>query len=303
LALLKIYWGEGGSTKLMNDLRVLIYPMVYQAILTVVLALALPVIFITVHLGGLEFQSFLGIFNFHSSSNSELSLVRPNGFFWEPGVFQIYLNLLLFILFINRASWMQILPTLLGLALTQSTAGIVIAAIQLVYFAIVPFLTLKIGLVNILRLAMIAIVIVPIGVLMQENVQSKLSGVHVGSTNARYYDLVSGLLVLREHPVLGIGFNHLVYRDLSIELNPDTELLSKENQNGRDNTNGLVMILYSVGLPLGLFYLLGMVRQKLMPHKIMFALILLFSMGSEPLAFTPFFALFFFSGLTLKKAS
>ncbi|MBL8481030.1 MAG: hypothetical protein JNJ60_02455 [Rhodocyclaceae bacterium] len=298
-ALLQIYWA--GGAKLKGDLVVLIRPMVYQAILTVALALVLPPLFIPITIGEADLYTFLGILNFHSIREGSVRLVRPNGFFVEPGVFQIYLNILMFLLLASRVRLRRILPVILAIVLTQSTTGLIIAAMQLLYFSTAPLFARKFGMKGVLRIAVIAVLAIPVGFFLESNIEAKLFGEQSASANARQYDLISGLLVIQANPLIGIGFNHDAYLSSSFSLNPDTDLLAAENKEGRNNTNGILIALYSVGLPLGLIYLLAMFRQALIPHRTLFAVILLLSLGTEPLSFTPLFAFFAFSGLCLGR--
>ena len=64
------------------------------------------------------------------------------------------------------------------------------------------------------------------------------------------------------------------------------------------NTNGLISLMYIWGIPFAAWYLWGMCRQKIIcGSKWIMAALLLLSLNSEPLAMTPFFLLFIYSGL------
>jgi len=299
--LLRIYGGPWGGGQLMGDLKSLVGPMVYQAILTVILAAVVPGIFLSISYNGTFFQSFFGLLNYHETIIGASVLVRPNGFFFEPGVFQIYLNILIFLYFVDEAPMWRIGLAALAVFLTQSTTGIVIASLQIWYFALVPLFLKGRFLRKLFILAVVAGISVPIYSTVYQNIQSKLVGQFSGSGAARAYDLQSGLLIIQAHPLAGIGFNYNVYLDESIRLNPDTAMLSVASEDGRLSSNGLLLTLYSVGLPLGLIYLLAIFRQSLLPHRGLFGLILLLSLLTETLSFTPFFALFAFNGMYLGR--
>lgn len=299
LVLLRIYT-QAGRDKLFDDLRTLITPMSYQAIATVLLAFITPEIFTFIEAESQSFYSFLGVLNYHVQNYSS-TFVRPDGFFWEPGVFQIYLNILLFILFVQHAPVRTIAVVLAATLVTQSTTGILIATAQVFYFSIIPlFLRGKTYRKLIIFITVLALSPVFYS-FTKDNLNEKLTGASVGSSAARLYDFQSGVLVLQEHPLLGIGFNPNLYVDISVRLNPDTSMLNATAQkSGRFNTNGLLIALYSLGLPLGLMYIVALMFQGFVPHRLAFGGLLLLCISSEPLSLTPFFAMFAFSGLRLR---
>lgn len=300
LALLRLYV-DAGSEYLLEDLRVLTMPMAYQAIATVALAYVAPALFVPLDAKGANLQTFLGVLNFNVTYYSS-SFVRPAGFFWEPGVFQIYLNVLLFILFVQHAPLRKIVLAFVAVLATQSTTGVLTATALVIYFSIVPLFSRN----RIYRKLVILIAVLVTAPyffsVVRENLNEKLTGIAAASSVARMYDLQTGLMVVREHPFFGIGFNQFAYTDLAAQLNTDVSGLSAANQeNGRLSTNGLLIVLFSVGLPLGSMYLAGFLFQKLMPHKLAFATLLLLSLSTEPLSLTPFFVMFAFSGLRLPR--
>ena len=302
LVLLRLYWGAGRQ-HFIGDLRALLWPMAHQAWATVVLALLVPGLFFHVQYGGIQFQSFFGVLSYHVTVEGASRLVRPNGFFFEPGVFQFYLNLLLFVLFIQNAPWRKRFLAIGAVFLTQSTTGIAIAALQLAYFSIVPMLRSGVTSRGIISLAVIALLVPPVFMLAKSNIESKLTGSLAGSATARAYDLQAGLQVITDHPLVGIGFDHNVYLRETMRSGLGMSMLSEINQDGRATSNGLMMALYSVGIPLGLIYLLAFFFQKLLPHRLLLGVIVMLSLSTEALPFTPFFVLFAFSGLSLAGAA
>jgi hypothetical protein len=300
LALLHIY-AEEGRENLMTDLTKVITPMTIQAVLTVVFAFVLPNYFMFVDTPEASFSTFLGVFNFHDVGGSDLLFVRPDGFFFEPGVFQIYLNILLFILLERKRSWLSIFTAILALICLQSTTGFLILGLQLLYFSMKGVSLHKSGLKGAVRFAVIALVAVGILPFMQSNIEAKLFGNNASSANARQFDLIAGSMVIAEHPLLGIGFNHDTYLDISTNYGSDNSKLDADDQHtGRYTSNGILMAIYTIGIPLGFVYLLGLVRQELMPHRLLFGMILFLALSTESLVFTPFFASFALRGLSFK---
>ena len=79
------------------------------------------------------FKFFFYLKNTHSFSVLGIEFVRNQGIFWEPGVLQIFLNLILFIHLIHKKKrgiifWM----TIIALLTTFSTTGLVVMFIQLI---------------------------------------------------------------------------------------------------------------------------------------------------------------------------
>lgn len=300
LGLVHIYWDEGRE-KLMTDLATVVYPMSFQAILTVVFAFVLPGQFYLVDTPDVSFSTLAGLFNYHDVSGREVLFIRPDGFFYEPGVFQCYLNLLLFVLLQRKSGWWKMAPVMLALLTLQSTTGFIILGLQLLYFSLKGVSLHRSGLKGAARFALIVLVAGVVAPFAASNIQTKLVGEKASSANARQFDLVAGWMVIAEHPLLGIGFNHETYRDVSTSLNAGNRKLDTDDQHtGRYTSNGLIMVLYTVGIPLGVLYLLGMMRQDLMPDRLIFAAIVFLALSTESLVFTPFFALFGLRGLCYK---
>ncbi|MDP1593571.1 MAG: O-antigen ligase family protein, partial [Gallionella sp.] len=277
LLLLKIYWSEN-RIRLESDLLFLLLPMAFQCIATFAISYFAPGLFTLIQSDRQLLYTLIGVFNFSVPLATQGSFMRPMGFFWEPGVFQLYLNVLLFLLFARQAKWHWILATVAAIFLTQSTTGIATASIQTAYFSIVPIFTRGL---STRRLVMLFVILVAIPVFYpsaEQNIAAKLTGDRSGSTSARSYDLEVAVDILAEHPIVGIGFNDRAYLNYLKVNNTDTSTLSDQDQNGRYNTNGVIVVLFSLGLPLGGVYLLSIFRQRLFDHRLIFGAILLLSL-------------------------
>ena len=80
---------------------------------------------------GEVYQTLLGVFNYHVIVDDLTSIIRPDGFFFEPGVYQIYLNLYLYLaLFVFRRPLQALLAAAAVLS-TQSTTGMAIMLVLL----------------------------------------------------------------------------------------------------------------------------------------------------------------------------
>lgn len=299
LALLLVYIDERRST-LADDLYPMLKLMAFQAVLTPVAYIALANYFFTVRVFDTEYVTFYFLFTFHEFQDFGAILKRPDGFFFEPGVFQIYLNIFLFIaLFVRRQNAVDIGLATAAVLATQSTTGVVIMLMQ---FAAGYFVWLrtadrgqKLGV-----FVFVPIMLLPLGAYMTYNVSEKFYGALSGSAEAREYDLRTGINVALEQPWTGIGFDYEKYFDIASRVGYREAQLSRENITERGNTNGIVVLFYSMGFPLAIVFLLGLYRQRLFRPGWLMAAVAGLSLISESLSFTPIFLMLTFSGLLIQ---
>ena len=297
-ALLAMYYGESRST-ITNDLYGLLKLMCFQSILTPPLAIALSEFFIPFESGELTYNTLGYVFTYHDAILNAPPIKRPDGFFFEPGVFQIYLNMFLFIcLFVRQRSWFDIGLAALAVIATQSTTGAVILVLQFSGFYMRWLKTAsrqqKVGV-----FVFVPVLLLPLAAYMTYNVSEKFYGVLSGSAEAREYDLRTGLRVVMENPLTGIGFDYEKYFDASTEVGYADVNLSRENLIDRGNTNGIVVLLFSVGVPLSLLFLFGLFFQRMFRPGWLMGGILFLSLLAELLFFTPIFLMVTFSGLLI----
>jgi hypothetical protein len=298
LLMLDLYLRASGDA-LQRDLYAILKLMVWQALLTVVLGETLNWLFIEVDVSETIYHTLLGLFTYHVTLEDGGGLIRPDGFFYEPGVFQIYLNLFLFLalyVFRNR------LWSFLGLAAvfsTQSTTGVVIAVILLGTFFVTRYITRGTLAARIFKAAAAIMLTVPLLYLASGNIREKVTGESQGSFLARQYDLLTGVNVLVENPWLGIGFEYDQYHRAASRLGYGDSPLPERMTEERSNSNGMVFLLYSIGVPLALPFLIGMFRQCFFPHRALMGMLLLLGLMGESLVFTPFFLMIIFGGLLL----
>ena len=151
------------------------------------------------------------------------------------------------------------------------------------------------------RVVGLLLVLAPVAWVAQENINDKLFGESRGSAWARQYDLMTGINIIAANPVLGIGFSYERYIDEARQLGyADTEL-DDRIIDGRGNTNGIIFLIYSLGIPLALPFLVGMFRQGFFPNRLLVGMLLFLSLMSESIVFTPFFLMIIFSGLLAKS--
>ena len=295
LMIASVYY-KAGSIAFKSDLYSILKWLPAQSIATTVLATAFPFLF--VQIPGTEVYTLLMVL-FHHTIDTSLSfgLVRPNGFFWEPGVFQIYLNLLLYFVLFERRDLKMSVAALVAVFCTQSTTGIFIAIALVMIYA---FLSLRNG--KLLRSIFFGALLIPLAIYAGLNFANKFEGEARGSFFARQYDTLTGLAIAAEYPLLGVGFDVNSYMREAAYLgftNLDIDVAAFDDRRG--NSNGLVQPLYSLGLILGGFFLVCMLRQNFFENRLLIGFILTASMASEPLLFTPFFLMLIFSGMTKRS--
>lgn len=222
--------------------------------------------------------------------------VRNQGVFWEPGVFQIVLNMHIYNILIEREEKIKkaILPILLIIT-TFSTTGLLIMAIILTYWMIV-IRKVKFNIGTIFLITVFALLLVPFIV---GNVQTKLEGTH-GSAAARTFDLYMGLEIMKQEPIFGIGMDPESYlkRTTAIDLGYyDVTRLSLE----RGNTNTYMGVAIMFGIPVALLFILALYNQKIFTRKLLFFTILLLGFFSEPLFGQLFVFLLCFSAVKGRK--
>ncbi|MAZ54836.1 MAG: hypothetical protein CMP55_03425 [Flavobacteriales bacterium] len=242
--------------------------------------------------------TFLNLFfylkNTHSLSVVGIDFVRNQGIFWEPGVLQIFLNLLLFIIaFIKKKKGLLFWITVLAILTTFSTTGLVVMFIQLllsfgsevkknIFF--LPFTILSIFLLyNITK----------------KNVSDKLHGSGQYSFQARLFDLVQPFYMVSQNPMTGVGLDDEKF--IKIRQNPSFSLSLKTidftNVKEKGSTNSIMFFLAAAGIPFTLLILLMLYFQNFIIEKRKWFFIFIFiSLMTEPIMLRPFFLTFVMSG-------
>lgn len=290
------FYLKRSNDEFQNDLFVILKWMPLQAIITVLLALFTPFLFLTVPLSNATYKTVFFIFTYHETIEGLSKFVRPDGLFYEPGVFQLYLNILLYLsLFVFKKRGYSVL-TIIAIFATQSTTGIVIGLFLLSYYFFVEHLHGRAFLSKVGYILGGVILLVPFLIIANANIQEKLYGESRGSSWARQYDLMTGINVALSKPLTGIGFDYERYKDVASHLGFEGTEMDEKSLEDRSNSNGIVFLFYSIGFPIGLLFIIGLFRQEFFYHKFLVGLILFLSLFGETLIFTPLFLLFIYSG-------
>ena len=232
-----------------------------------------------------------------------VEFVRNQGCFWEPGILQIFLNILLFIegFVVRRNKW-TIFLLIIAIITTYSTTGIFIMLILLVF--IFWSYIRKNPLIIILALSFSF----PLYYVAKTNIENKTTGERSSSFQKRYLDLVQPFAIASDYPTTGIGLDRDYFQKLRsrfqmednfgqiIQTYTGFERTSEETEKG--SSNSLTYLMAAVGFPVAFFLFYCLLKQNLFTkRKEIFITIIIISIFSEPLLLRPFFLILIVSGM------
>jgi hypothetical protein len=255
---------------------------------------------ISVQTEGFNTNTFGYLFFYNSSFQLlGLNLYRNQGLFWEPGILQLYMNILFFISsFIIPNKKLQFLTAFL-IFTTYSTTGIGILLLQL----FVVLFSAKASIIQKILITLgLAVIMLPLFVL---NYTQKLNNddgdSDITSSSLRIYDLLEGVQITRQYPLTGIGLSQEAYvafkkANSSLTNNYSQEFSDKVSE--RRSSNSILFFLTRFGIPVSLFWFFMLYKQDFIWQKSgLFFIIVMVENFSEPLLIEPFFLLFAASGL------
>lgn len=224
-----------------------------------------------------------------------LNIVRNQGFYWEPGVLSVVLNIFLFrLLFGDKLIFRKGLIILTGFLIftTFSTTGLLVMFLQFTYYLIKKE---KNRIKNISILFLFLLSSIPI---LLSNVTEKVSGKGETSFLLRNYDALVAIDVIRNNFFTGVGFS----KTKNEEAQEKSKIYFQSDfTEAHGNTNSVITVFLYLGVPLGFVYLFLIYNQKLIYYnRGFFFFILLICLASEPLIFSGFF-LFFVSSYFYKS--
>lgn len=233
-----------------------------------------------------------------------IDFIRNQGWFWEPGILQIFLNILLFIegFVVKRNKW-TILLLILAIITTYSTTGILIMLILLV------FIFWSYIRKNPLTIILAVTLLSPLYYVAETNIVNKTTGERSSSFQKRYLDLVQPLAIARDYPITGVGLDRDYFQKLRFRFQMEEnflniiqtftgfERIAESTEKG--SSNSLTYLIAAMGFPISFFLFFCLLKQQLVTkRKELFMLIIIISIFSEPLLLRPFFLIFIVSGMT-----
>ena len=300
--LVLIVYLDLGRGQMMRDAWPVFIFFGVQAILTPILALTLSGLFTTFLVGETVYSTLGFIFTYHETVGDAdfLGLRRADGFFFEPGVFQIYLNLFLYTALFHKRNLGMAGLAIGGVMATQSTTGVVIAFMLCALFVLNQLRRMQAS-SALLFVVSAPFVLAPIAWLTYQNILSKLFGGAAGSATARSFDAQTGMRIVAEHPIFGIGFSHERLSEEFYYWGRSVDTTLGDGALDRTMSNGVIHLAVVVGIPLALVFFYALMRQRLFGHGLIVGGLVLLSMTTEAIVLTPFFLAIIFSGLISSK--
>ena len=231
-----------------------------------------------------------------------LEFCRNQGLFWEPGILQIYINFLFFIeAFIIKKNRLVLLLSAFLILTTYSTTGLLLLLIQLIVYLKREIYKTKI------ILPLIIILLIPIYMVFNLNIDEKLQGEKESSFQKRMFDLTQPFFIALEHPITGIGLDLIQFQKARQEFYISSNKLqvvntflgveAKFETTNKGSSNSIMFLLACTGFPTTILFLYMFIKQQIITQeKWLFSIIIIISVMSEPLLLRPFFFLFIVSG-------
>ena len=222
-----------------------------------------------------------------------INFFRNQGVFWEPGVLQVIMNILVYYyLFEEKKSLKHILLPIFILLTTASTTGLLLFAFLFTLKSIKEF-----DIKNFFIFVLVGISFVPI---LMNDIEYKFKGKGQQSSQLRTYDALMGIYIISKYPFTGIGIDDDKYKKetgLSF-VEVDGQNLTIE----RGNTNSIILLCLYFGIPLAIIILYRVYHQRLFEKKWLFFIILIVCLMSEPLITRMFFYLLLMSSIKIKSS-
>lgn len=239
----------------------------------------------------------------HAFNLFGFELVRNQGWFWEPGVLQVYLNILLYLEgFVFKRKNITIVFVILAIISTYSTTGILIMLILLLFI-----FQSSIKKNPVLALLVVCLIL-PVYFVAKTNIEQKVEGETSSSFQKRYLDLIQPTAIAIKNPITGVGLDRehfqryrsefLMEDDFGKIIEESTGYERQADFTEKGSSNSVTYLMAAMGFPVSLFLLYCLFKQQLFKHKRgIFMMIVLVSVFSEPLLLRPFFLLLIISGM------
>jgi hypothetical protein len=296
-----------GSYKFFHDFSRLCKGFMYFSLLSMPVMIFASSLLIPVTFGYSTYGSFGGVLWFVPVGGpSFFDGFRFTGIVWEPGIWQIFLNInLLYALYEKRSSFQIFLAVVTSIS-CFSTTGFIVLALTVMLYTI--FFIRKLRLNQFLVSGLVGIIALP---LILDNFTIKIFEDAMGSGTTRIADFFTGSSLLLANPILGADV------ETAIASNNEMIAIIKEsfwrgnywdgafdNYMKVANSNGYIIFLLDWGLPFGILFLLNLFRTNLTPNRkfnIVCILIILASMSAEAISRTSFFYFFILAAIFIKK--
>lgn len=239
-------------------------------------------------------MSTVKLFNFNIQRNA--------GIFWEPGVLQAYLNILFFLeVSIFKKNKKILAFIILAILSTYSTTGLLLLMIQIIYFLRKEFKQK-------ITIFFIVMLLVPLYFVISANMNDKIYGEGESSFQKRLFDLTQPFFIALENPLTGVGLDIDRFQEVREEFYINSNLNNvlgkvgveqKVDTTSKGSSNSIMYMLAGMGFPTTILLIFMFAKQQLVGNdKLLWFIITLISIMSEPLLFKPFFFIFIASGFS-----
>ena len=229
-----------------------------------------------------------------------IDIHRNAGMFWEAGILQIYLNILFFLeISIFKRNKKLLALIIFAVLTTYSTTGLLLLILQIIYFA---HKELK----NSIKILLLIVLISPLYVFFNANMNEKIYGEGESSFQKRLFDFTQPIFIAIENPLTGVGLDLDRFQEVREEFYINSDLNSSLNQIGieqkvettsKGSTNSVMYMLAGMGFPTAFLFIYMFMKQQIITnHRLMWFILTFISVMSEPLLFRPFFFMFIVSG-------
>lgn len=229
-----------------------------------------------------------------------VDLQRNAGIFWEPGILQIYLNILFFLeLAYFKKNKRLLILIIFSIISTYSTTGLFLLILQIVYFSQKEYKRFS-------RILILVLITLPLYFLFNFNLSDKLYGQKSSSFQKRLIDLTQPFYIALENPLTGIGLDLDSFQKereefyVNSNLNDalfDYGLQQNLETSSKGSTNSIMYMLAGMGFPTTILFLYMLTKQQIVRRdRILWISLILISVMSEPLLLRPFFFIFIISG-------
>lgn len=232
-----------------------------------------------------------------------IEFVRNQGWFWEPGILQIFLNILLFLegFVVKKNKW-TIFLLIITIITTYSTTGILIMLILLILIFWSDIRRNPLVIIFAIGL------LLPLFYVAETNIENKTTGERSSSFQKRYLDLVQPFAIASDYPITGVGLDRDFFQkfrsrfqmedDFGKIIQTSTGLERIAQSTDKGSSNSLTYLIAAMGFPTAFFLFYCLLKQNLFTkRKEIFMIIIIISLFSEPLLLRPFFLILVVSGM------
>jgi hypothetical protein len=240
-----------------------------------------------------------------SGGPSFLNNYRLCALAWEPGIWQMYLNMNLLLMFYWKKRLIEIFLSILAIIFTFSTTGVIL----MLFVVLSYFLYIK-SVKNVKAIIIPVLILLSLSTLIINNITDKFQGSGATSSMVRFGDFSLGIKMLERSPIIG--------EDPKSTLNSSDQMILKVREENWDDSlqgdkngylsaemvNGFFIFLLDFGLIVGGYLLYKTYCFNLFTNnklRNIFISVIILTLLSEPISRTGFFFFFVIASIIIVK--